>query len=205
MQRKTTDKQHRSNRQNATHSTGPVTDPGKAASSQNSFRHGLTASAMVMLAGEQIQDFLALANGVRAEQKPTTVMEDALVTKMIEGLWLSARAVKLQQTLLLEPVFNEKRFNLFMRYQTMHDRVFTKAFNDLVTLRKQAQVDESGFVLQERAKQLHEAKIRHWNARSEAQETATHQRKSRNPLQFVVTTASESLQPVVSSPNPPSH
>ena len=174
-----TDIQIDANKRNARHSNGPVTDPGKIASSQNSFRHGLTASAMSMIAGEKVEDYMDLANGLRTEHKPATITEDVFVTKMIESLWLGARAVKLQQRILFEPPFNENRFNLYMRYQIMHDRASSKALADLHRFRNEARKQEIGFVSQQRSALAREAKIRKLNASTAALERAVQLRKSR--------------------------
>ncbi len=169
----------KTNRLNAQHSTGPKTETGKAASSQNSFRHGLTSTAITMLAGEDPQDFMDFGTGMRAEHKPATVTEDALVSKMIESLWLSARALRLQQGLMLEPPYRRADLDLYMRYQTMHDRAFSRALTDLAKLRKASRDQQTGFVSQDHKQQLHEAKIRNLNARSAATESATQARKVR--------------------------
>ncbi len=182
----------RTTRKNTKHSTGPVTAEGKAASSQNSFRHGLTACSMTMLAGEDPQNYMDLGNALRTEHKPATATEDALVTKLIESLWLSARAMKLQQALFLEPQYRRVDLDLYMRYQKMHDRAFSKALDDLAKLRKEARQQEKDFVSQQQSQQLHAARIRNTNARSVASETATHIQKSRNPQFFTVSPTPES-------------
>ncbi len=173
----TKQRQHQTNQQNAQHSTGPVTTEGKAASSQNSFRHGLTACSMTMLAGEDPQNYMDLGNSLRAEHKPATPTEDALVTKLIESLWLSARAVKLQQALFLEPQYRRIDLDLYMRYQKMHDRAFSKALDDLIKLRKEARQQQIGSVSQQQEAEIHTAKIRNLNVRSESQEATTQLQK----------------------------
>ncbi len=167
------------NRKNAQHSTGPITEEGKATASRNSFRHGLTACAMTMLHGEIAQDYMDFGNGLRAEHNPTTITEDALVTKMIESLWLSARAVKLQQSLFLLPKFRRQDLDLYMRYQTMHDRAFTRAVADLLKLRQAAHAQQTGSVSQTQKQELHIAKVRHLNTRTEATELDMQIRKTR--------------------------
>ncbi len=148
-------------------STGPKTDEGKAASSHNSFRHGLTACAITMIQGEDPQDYMDFGNSLRAEHNPVTITEDALVTKMIESLWLSARAVKLQQALFREPRFKRMDLDLYMRYQTMHDRAFSRALTDLLKLRKAIKTEQTNFVSQNQKQEIHEAKIRNLDARTE--------------------------------------
>ncbi len=171
--------QIRANRKNASSSTGPITDEGKSASSRNSFRHGLTSCAMTMILGENIEDYMLFANSLRAEHNAATPTEDALVTKMIESLWLSARAVRLQQSLFREPQYRRIDLDHYTRYQTMHDRAFSRALADLSKLRKAAREQEIGSVSQTQKQEVHVAKIRNINARSETQESTTQLQKAR--------------------------
>ena len=179
-----TNRQIAANKQNASSSTGPKTAEGKAASSQNSFRHGLAGSAIRMLPSENIQDFLDLANGMIREHKPTTITEDALVTKMIQSLWLSRRALNLQQELLEQNSTDKQLFTLYLRYQTTHDRAFSKSLNDLITLRKEVRRREVGFVSQGQKTEIHQARLRAANVRIEAEEAVVEYRKMRNARYF---------------------
>ncbi len=167
------------NRKNAKHSQGPVTEEGKTASSRNSFQHGLTASPMSMMPGEDPQDFMTFRLGVIAEHKPATITEDALVTKMVEALWLSARAVKLQQKIVFDPKYSRTDFELYMRYQVMHDRAFSRYLSDLIKLRKEAREQQIGFVSQQEKQRVDDAKIRNLNARSAEMESTTQARTAR--------------------------
>ncbi len=186
---------HTAPKQNPHSSTGPITPEGKAASAQNSFRHGLTASAITMIAGEDPKDYMDLGNSLRAEHNATTPTEDALVTKMIESLWLSARAIKLQQALFREPQYRRLDLDLYMRYQTMHDRAFSKAMADLLKLRSEnrkvrheardlTKKDQNDFVSQTHKQQLHEARIHNINVRTAATEFALQLRKSKAAPRF---------------------
>ncbi len=191
-------RQIRTNRKNAKNSTGPTTGEGKAISAANSFRHGLTASAITMLHGEDPQDFMDFCNGLRAEHQPATITEDALVTRMIESLWLSARAVKLQQSLMREPPYRRLDLDLYMRYQTMHDRAFSRALTDLAKLRKAARDLQIGFVSQQQSQELHEAKIRNINTRSAAVDHLMQVRKIRTaPLFAAAAVAVPAPTPIV--------
>ena len=173
-------RRQQANKQNAQHSTGPKTEQGKAISSQNSFRHGLSASAIIALPGEDIQDYIELGNGLRAEHKPVTITEDALVTKMAQGLWLGKRAQNLQQRLFLDVAAPDpKLLALYMRYQTMHDHAFSTSLKELQTLRKAPTQQQTGFVSQKQKDDSHEAKINHLNARTAAIEFNTNLRKTR--------------------------
>ena len=61
-----TEAQIAANRANSQLSTGPITDTGKAASSQNNFRHGFTG-AFAILPWEKQEEFNNLLEELRAE------------------------------------------------------------------------------------------------------------------------------------------
>ena len=69
--------QAEANRRNAQHSTGPRTPEGKAASSQNHFKHGLYSKQLI-IAGENSADLDALKADLIAEHKPATTTEALL-------------------------------------------------------------------------------------------------------------------------------
>lgn len=173
-------RQRHANQQNARHSTGPISKEGKTISSQNSFRHGLTACTVIAIAGEDIQDYIDLGSSLRAEHHPATVTEDALVEKMALGLWLGRRAVNLQERLFQSsPAPDPKLLALYMRYQVMHDRAFSKALNELQAIRNEARRQEVGSVSQIQKQELHAARVRQLNARTEAINFTLNHRKTR--------------------------
>ncbi len=139
------------NRINAQSSTGPKTAEGKTASSQNSRRHGLTASDFVVLAWELQGDYEQLLTDLRSEHKPSTPTEHLLVDAMAKHHWLSERAATLQ-----ELCFDDTRpghcaealLSTYLRYQAHHERAFHKALNELLKLRRERQREHDGFVSQ---------------------------------------------------------
>jgi hypothetical protein len=140
------------NQSNAQHSTGPKTEEGKAASSRNNFRFGLTGS-FVVLPWENQHDFDILLTKLQVEHQPQTPFEEELVAKMAQHYWLSQRALLLQQGCFDRelPVCNdEKQLALFLRYQTTHERAFQKCAAELRSLRNQKQKEKIGFESQKR-------------------------------------------------------
>jgi hypothetical protein len=143
------------NRANAQHSTGPATESGRAASSQNHTIHGLARHNGVfkLLATEDPNGFEALKAALAAEHLPTTETESILVTTMSESHWLSNRAQNLQATCFDETsgqITDPKLFSLYLRYQTTHTRAFHKSLNDLLKLRAETRKTENGFEAQAR-------------------------------------------------------
>jgi hypothetical protein len=74
------------NRANALKSTGPKTPEGKARSSMNAWKHGLTAKSVV-LTHEYEEDFNRLAFAYRSHFLPATELELHLVDQLIVVHW----------------------------------------------------------------------------------------------------------------------
>jgi hypothetical protein len=80
------EKQIEANRRNALKSTGPKTDDGKARSSRNALRHGLTA-AQAVLPYENQDDYEKLREGMLASYAPENTAEQALVEELANAYW----------------------------------------------------------------------------------------------------------------------
>jgi hypothetical protein len=143
------------NRQNAQHSTGPTSTTGRARSSQNSFRHGL-ASSQLIVPGESQADFEALLAGLISGHNPQSTIESILVHNMATHHWLKLRSIKLQSGALSDPESTPASINIYMRYQVSNERGFWKCFDTLRKLQKErAEAEpetEIGFVSQSTAK-----------------------------------------------------
>ena len=81
-----TEKQVAANRANALHSTGPRTEAGKAAASQNATRHSLTSKYLIILAGQE-DDFAELESGLRGKLNPNGPLEEVLFKRLVECAW----------------------------------------------------------------------------------------------------------------------
>ena len=120
------------NRANAQLSTGPVSSAGKAISSQNRTRHGLSGSMFRVMPDESQAKFDQLLESILRDQQPINEEEVEMVHQMAEALWLSRRAVHMQNECLVkfdlgdpnEQKAAHKQLTLFLRYQTAHDRTF---------------------------------------------------------------------------------
>ena len=78
------------NQANSQLSTGPKTEAGKAISSKNNLRHGLTGP-FVVLAWEDQEEFRTLQNELLAEHQPTKLTEKMLVEDLAQSLAAQAR------------------------------------------------------------------------------------------------------------------
>ena len=143
--------------------TGPRTPEGKAISCLNNLKHGLTGAFRVMEFESQ-SDFDAAHDALIDEHAPNTSTESQLIRRMAEHAWLSRRAQLLQDKALMED--DDKRFTSYMRYQTTNDRGFRACLNDLLRLRRERRAAMKQFESQNRASELHEAKVRLANARA---------------------------------------
>ena len=98
-------KQIEANRRNALKSTGPITPEGKARSSRNAIRHGLTAET-VIASLEDTEDYQAFEAAVTADYDAETAVERELVLRLASVLWRLRRATGIE-TGLFESVTAE--------------------------------------------------------------------------------------------------
>lgn len=96
-----TKRQIKANRRNAKRSTGPRTEAGKAASSANALRHGLTATHAVVLPDENANAFENLQREVFADLDPQNALQAALAERVVLLLWRLDRAARLEHQLFI--------------------------------------------------------------------------------------------------------
>ena len=99
---------------NATKSTGPRSQPGKARSRLNSRKHGLTAK-MLIIVGENADDFDQLRAELMAEHDPQSVLETELVERLAGILWRLRRVPSFEAAILdtrHQQVWNQKNHAL---------------------------------------------------------------------------------------------
>lgn len=82
-----------SNLRNAFKSTGPKSATGKAASAQNSLRHGVLSSHLI-LPNESREEFDALQSELQQEFMPQDLLEMSLVERIAIALWRQRRLVR---------------------------------------------------------------------------------------------------------------
>jgi hypothetical protein len=152
------------NRENAQHSTGAKSPATKAISAQNHTIHGLARhqnGTFKILTSEDATAFEKLRESLIAEHSPQTPTESILVNTMAQSNWLAERAQRLQD-MCIDPatgaITDEKKFSLYVRYQTTHTRAFHKCLNDLLKLRAEKRKAERGFEAQRIESEKHELK-----------------------------------------------
>ena len=96
-----TKRQIRANRRNARRSTGPKSAAGRAASSANALRHGLSAAHAIVLPDEDPEAFERLQRGVFADLDPQGALQAALAQRIVVLLWRLDRAARLEAELFV--------------------------------------------------------------------------------------------------------
>ncbi|MBM3728682.1 MAG: hypothetical protein FJW40_25055 [Acidobacteria bacterium] len=123
------------NRANAAHSTGPRTEEGKAASSKNALRHGLTSSQLLVLPEEQ-PEFDALLKDLTRDLMPEGAMETILFNDIVHAAWQKRRARLLEAqacgSLDQFPLLDRLR-----RYHNHYDRLFKGALKSLLEIQRE--------------------------------------------------------------------
>jgi hypothetical protein len=115
------------NAANARHSTGPRTPEGKAHSSQNARKHGLTARDVVFR-DDQREEFEELAAGFHADLQPQGALEQELVDHLIVAAWRLRCA---RRALAGRPGASTEAYE---RYETRAERAFHRCLRELRAL-----------------------------------------------------------------------
>jgi hypothetical protein len=139
------------NRQNSVHSTGPVTAAGKAASSRNATRHGLT-SKQIVLPGEDAAQYDELRADMIATYAPANAVETVLVEEIAAASWRLMRARR-HETLILRKIAGDdadadaaiagafmetpKDLDRLTRYISTIERAFYRAMGKLEQVQKE--------------------------------------------------------------------
>jgi hypothetical protein len=100
-----TEKQIKANRQNAQKSTGPRTDEGKAAVSQNAVKHGLFTNSIIF--GENEDDFEAFHNEMLAELDPVGAVETTMAERIVSLWWRLKRAECMQNEVIEDMIIRK--------------------------------------------------------------------------------------------------
>jgi hypothetical protein len=131
------------------HATGPRTQAGKAISSMNSLKHGLTAKTVV-LRGENQADFDRLTEQLLAEHAPAGTLETELVAEIAACLWRLQRARRYESTILESSSFelfvshtHAKGFETLLRYMGSIERQLNRAIIRLRETQTQRRKEEA--------------------------------------------------------------
>ena len=118
-----TEKQRAASRANGTHSRGPVTPAGKAASARNALRHGLCARTL-SLANENPEMLTTLLNDLTTEFQPHTPSERLLIVEMAQAKWHQYR-IWLSETSHLNQKMAETAASVADTFETFDESIRT--------------------------------------------------------------------------------
>jgi hypothetical protein len=153
-----TERQIAANRANAKKSTGPKTEAGKLASSQNATTHGLL-SQIIVLKTEREPGFQELLDKLTRELEPRCALEMGYVESMAVARWRQTRLWAMQTAALdieterqpleagNEPVRvalafqsladHSNTLTLLQRYETANERLYNRSLNMFLKVRSQ--------------------------------------------------------------------
>jgi hypothetical protein len=124
--------------------TGPTTSEGKAISSSNATTHGGTSEKLIV-AGEKMEDFASLLEGLKAQYNPETPSARGTVEDFAHAQWFLWRRTRshnaVEQSLYAseaDPALwsdaSLRRLTLMDRYRTTAERAFHRALRNLERL-----------------------------------------------------------------------
>src|SRR6476619_3003137 len=178
------EKQIEANRANAQRSTGPVTPEGKAASSQNAFKHGLRARQVMFGNDPRLEQF---RNDFEAEYQPQTATEAALVEQMAVAFFKRTRFEEMEAC--WEPNVQRWDFSpkleLVWRRIAALDRAFNKALDQLHKIRNARTRLETLKAARQPSRAVVEAKADTAAVQSESSVAATTEQTAASRVIFV--------------------
>jgi hypothetical protein len=122
---------------NAQQSTGPTTDAGKAASSQNALKHGLTAKT-VLLPGEDEAAYAQMCQGMFATFGPANTPEKELVQLLCDTQWRLQRCGRIEAAILSAGVLDFKALDIMSKHESRLKKQYSvtlKEARDLIDTR----------------------------------------------------------------------
>lgn len=134
-------------RANGAKSRGPKTVEGKAISSRNAMRHGLTARKIIISAMESESEYSRFQAMLKQQLAPQDALQAVWVDKVITGLWRARRA-GLEEALIVDEenscsfggrsssyiIKNEKRREAILRYEEAINKQVLIAMRELEKL-----------------------------------------------------------------------
>ncbi|MGD0360786.1 MAG: hypothetical protein ABSC93_07935 [Bryobacteraceae bacterium] len=132
-------KQHQANRQNAQHSTGPVSPEGKAAVRLNALTFGLRARDIVLI-HEDAAAYQQLWEVLESEWQPQAPTEKILLERMAVAHWLLMRTDRIEERVFTVTDPGAEQFALLDRVSAQRarlERSFSTAMRELKQLQNE--------------------------------------------------------------------
>ena len=99
--------QTEASKRNGAKSNGPITTEGRARSSQNAVRHGLTSHKTVIIDGESKEEWEQFQHEFLVKFQPRDFVEERLVIEMAVCRWRLERIWKMQVSILDQQIADE--------------------------------------------------------------------------------------------------
>lgn len=112
------------NFENAKHSTGPRTEAGKSASSQNALKHGLTANT-VLLPGEDEAAYRKLCQGIFQVWDPAHETEIQLIQHVCDTQWRINRCARLEAAVLNQDIPDFKALDIISKHEARLKKLYS--------------------------------------------------------------------------------
>src|ERR1035438_6628565 len=117
------------NIENAKHSTGPTTEAGKATSSQNALKHGLTAQT-ILLPGEDEAAYRKMCAGIFEAWAPAYEIEIQLVQNLCDTQWRINRCARLEAGILSADVPDFKALDSISKHEARLKRIYSTTLKE---------------------------------------------------------------------------
>jgi hypothetical protein len=135
----TSDAKAAANAANARLSTGPRTEEGKAVSSRNALKHGLTSKDLVVREDER-EEFESLKSDLETELAPEGALETLTFNQILHAAWNLQRFRRLEAWLMagdVDPILDDsaaKTLDRLYRYARTAERTYDRASKQLQAL-----------------------------------------------------------------------
>ena len=136
------------NQANARLSTGPQTPEGKARSSQNARKHGLSAREVV-IAPDEREDFEEFLEAYQTDLQPQGMTEQGLFNQLVLAAWNLQRISRLEAKWAeedgdpLHTDYSELAIQRLARYQTRAERTYFRCLRELRVLQTNRSLREA--------------------------------------------------------------
>ena len=127
---------------NAQSSTGPRTEIGKAASSQNALKHGLTAKT-VLLPGEDEAAYRKLCDGMFESFAPADTPEKELIQLLCDTQWRLQRCGRIEAAILSADVPDFKAIDIMSKHESRLKRQYSTTLKEARNLINERQSIEA--------------------------------------------------------------
>ena len=127
---------------NAQSSTGPRTEIGKAASSQNALKHGLTAKT-ILLPGEDEAAYRKLCDGMFESFAPADTPEKELIQLLCDTQWRLQRCGRIEAAILSADVPDFKAIDIMSKHESRLKRQYSTTLKEARNLINERQSIEA--------------------------------------------------------------